>query len=220
MNNTTESPVSHQLYSDNAPAVNAALTAARAISIESTSLVSYLSKNHLLVIGNGGRVQDVVSRLPEGLTVSVLISAADDSFDIKVFPSNVSAGYGQLSQLSGHLGKFLAELVVKDKVVNLAQLYLPQTEYFDMVVDVSDQPLLNSSLLPFGYYSPRNDADLEQVIQGLPDMIGEFEKPRYFDYNPSICAHGNSGLQACRRCLDACPADAIISIKDAIKVDP
>ncbi|MFW2372057.1 MAG: 4Fe-4S binding protein, partial [Gammaproteobacteria bacterium] len=32
--------------------------------------------------------------------------------------------------------------------------------------------------------------------------------------------HGNSGLQACRRCLDACPADAIISIKDAIKVDP
>ena len=49
---------------------------------------------------------------------------------------------------------------------------------------------------------------------------GEFEKPRFFKYNPDICAHGASGLTGCTRCIDACPAGAIISMQDEVAVDP
>jgi ferredoxin len=74
---------------------------------------------------------------------------------------------------------------------------------------------------PFGYYAPRGDtAALERAVQELPDMVGEFEKPRFFNYNPDICAHGANGITGCTRCLDACPANAIVSILDEVAVDP
>ena len=92
--------------------------------------------------------------------------------------------------------------------------------YFDLVLDLNTPPLLRSEMLPPGYYAPADAAALQQALQELPMLIGEFEKPRYFSYNASICAHGRSGIIACTRCLDGCPTDAIISIGDSIQVDP
>ena len=54
----------------------------------------------------------------------------------------------------------------------------------------------------------------------LPEMIGEFEKAKFFSYNPDICAHGNSKLTGCTRCLEVCPTGAITSLIDKIAVDP
>ncbi|MEJ2179363.1 MAG: 4Fe-4S binding protein [Gammaproteobacteria bacterium] len=51
-------------------------------------------------------------------------------------------------------------------------------------------------------------------------MTGEFEKPKYFLYNPDICAHSRSHITACTRCIDTCPTDAITSIGDSISVNP
>ncbi|MCK5396299.1 MAG: 4Fe-4S binding protein, partial [Gammaproteobacteria bacterium] len=150
----------------------------------------------------------------------VLINNNGDCIDIKSLPENIPAGYGTLSRLSGHLGEYTAEIKLKDEVVNLAKIHFPKRNAFDMVIDLSDEPVFTNSLLPFGYFSPKNDQELDEVIGSIPDMIGEFEKPKFFDYNPDICAHGNSGLEACQRCINVCPADAITSIKDAIEVDP
>ena len=224
MKNSTEtvleSVTTEPLTSDNEVAIKAAIDASRTLTAESTSLVSYHSRNHVLVLGNDQRVSHVVNQLAETMLLTVLINNTADKFDIKSLPENVDSGYGNLSRLSGHLGEFVAELQVKEKVVNLAKVHQPQRDAFDMVIDLSDKPFFTNSLLPFGYFSPKNDLELEEVIRSIPDMIGEFEKPKFFEYNPDICAHGNSGLQACRRCIDVCPADAITSIKDAIEVDP
>ena len=51
-------------------------------------------------------------------------------------------------------------------------------------------------------------------------MVGEFDKPRYFQYRADICAHGASGLVGCTRCLDVCPTDAIRSVGERVEVDP
>ena len=39
-------------------------------------------------------------------------------------------------------------------------------------------------------------------------MVGEFEKPRYINFDASLCTHARSGLVGCKNCLDACPTDA------------
>ncbi|MBG7601916.1 MAG: 4Fe-4S binding protein, partial [Gammaproteobacteria bacterium] len=46
------------------------------------------------------------------------------------------------------------------------------------------------------------------------------QKPKYFNYDASICAHARSGITACTRCIDACPAQAISSLEEMIEVDP
>ena len=74
---------------------------------------------------------------------------------------------------------------------------------------------------PLGYYAPGTDKDaLAELLATLPEMRGEFEKPRYFNYNAEICAHGRNGKRACTRCIDACPAEAIVSVGNTVQVNP
>lgn len=201
-------------------AITAALNAAKEIAIEPTSLVSYQCKNNVLIIGDDQRVVHVASQLPASMAMTVLISSKETEIDLESIPSSISIAYGKLTSLSGYLGNFNAELTVKGQQVNLATAYNTKLNSFDLVIDLNKKPVLNQSLLPFGYFSPQNDFELEEVIRTLPEMLGEFEKPKFFEYNADICAHGNSGLKACQRCINACPAEAITSIKDIIKVNP
>ena len=127
---------------------------------------------------------------------------------------------GTVSSLAGHLGQFSIQLESPAATAAL-QAATGKTEgHFDLVLDLSRPPLLRSEIPPPGYYAPADAAALQQSLQELPTLVGEFEKPRYFRYDASICAHGRSGITACTRCLDSCPTDAIISIGDSIQVDP
>ena len=76
-------------------------------------------------------------------------------------------------------------------------------------------------LKPPGYLcaDPFSD-NLHAIKAELVDLVGTFEKPKYFDFNASACAHGRSGKPGCTRCIDACPAEAISSLIDKIEVDP
>ncbi len=224
MKNSTETLLKEELDPVNGAsfnvAITAALNAAKEISIEPTSLVSYQCKNNVLIIGDDQKVAHVISQLSASMAMTVLISSKESEVDLNSIPGSVSIAYGKLTSLSGYLGNFNAELTVKGKQVNLATVYNTKLNSFDLVIDLNEKPMLHQSLLPFGYFSPQNDFELEEVIRTLPDMLGEFEKPKFFEYNADICAHGNSGLKACQRCINACPAEAIISIKDLIKVNP
>jgi ferredoxin len=91
----------------------------------------------------------------------------------------------------------------------------------DLILDLSPQPLMDLEMPPFGYFHATGDeAELDQVIASLREMKGQFEKPKFFDYDPQICAHGRAGISACSRCLDACPAEAITSLVERIEVNP
>jgi ferredoxin len=92
---------------------------------------------------------------------------------------------------------------------------------FDLVLDLSAQPLLRTPDLPQGYLAPGADP-LEQALAAakLAHLVGEFEKPRFFAYREKICAHGRSGITGCTRCLDVCSTGAIRSDGDHVKVEP
>lgn len=114
----------------------------------------------------------------------------------------------QSTKIEGWLGHFSVEFNAKNITV-------------DLVLDLSEQPILSTKVLPLGYFAPRNDAQaLAEALQQLPELIGTFDKPRYFNYKPSICAHSRRQLSGCSQCLDACPADAIISTGDTVSVNP
>jgi ferredoxin len=96
-----------------------------------------------------------------------------------------------------------------------------RSERFDMVLDLSVQPTLRTAQLPQGYLAPGADP-LEQALAAsqLGQMVGEFEKPRFFSYESRICAHSRSSKVGCNRCLEVCSTGAISPDGDHVKVDP
>lgn len=129
--------------------------------------------------------------------------------------------YANVCEVRGYLGAFEIDVIVNGETTPLAPSLLTAHRPFDIVLDLCNEPFLRQEILPPGYFSPSRDAEaLERAIDEIPGMVGEFEKPKYFSYNNSICAHGNSGLIGCTRCIEACPTAAIRSLKDMIEVDP
>ena len=96
-----------------------------------------------------------------------------------------------------------------------------RSERFDMVLDLTREPAVKTAQPPQGYLAPGSDP-LEQALAAaqLAQMVGEFEKPRFFAYNEKICAHSRSSKIGCNQCIDVCSTAAIAPDGDHVKVDP
>jgi ferredoxin len=94
-------------------------------------------------------------------------------------------------------------------------------ESFDLVLDLSPEPLLRVPDLPQGYFAPGTDPLQQALVAAkLPELVGEFEKPKFFRYKERICAHSRSGISGCTRCIDVCSTGAIRADGDHVKVEP
>ena len=84
---------------------------------------------------------------------------------------------------------------------------------FDLVLDLRAEPKMPMSQTPQGYFAPGKDP-LEQAlaVNRLLELVGEFEKPKYFIYNEKVCAHGRNGKVGCNACVDICSTGAITSL--------
>ncbi|MBY0570282.1 MAG: 4Fe-4S binding protein [Burkholderiaceae bacterium] len=91
----------------------------------------------------------------------------------------------------------------------------------DLILDLSRQALFSMSDKPQGYFAPGNDvaAQFDAVLK-LSQLIGEFEKPKFFVYKEKLCAHSRSGKLGCNACLDVCSTDAISAAGDKVSVNP
>ena len=95
-----------------------------------------------------------------------------------------------------------------------------RSERFDLVLDLGAEPFIKLAQPPQGYLAPGRDP-LEQALAAaqLTQLVGEFEKPKFFVYNAKICAHSRSGKVGCNNCLDTCSTGAIAADGDHIKVE-
>lgn len=90
------------------------------------------------------------------------------------------------------------------------------TQAFDLVLDLREQPAFVQHAKPQGYAhlppSASPEARLAAVLK-LRELVGEFDKPRFFHYKPSLCAHSRNGKVGCNACVDICSAEAVTSDK-------
>ena len=85
------------------------------------------------------------------------------------------------------------------------------TETFDLVLDLQASAQITWHQPPQGYFHAPDDAALVEAVWRLRECVGEFEKPKFFQYRQKLCAHSRNEQIGCRACLDVCSAVAIRS---------
>ncbi len=89
------------------------------------------------------------------------------------------------------------------------------TESFDLVLDLRPQPAFSQHQPPQGYFHvpPGGQAAgaLFDAVLELRDLVGEFDKPRFFHYKQKLCAHSRNQQIGCTACIDVCSTRAIRS---------
>ena len=93
----------------------------------------------------------------------------------------------------------------------------------DLVIDLSENtPMFTGDHKRDGYFraSTNSPTELFNIFTKVIDMIGQFEKPIYVNFDENLCAHSKNNKTGCTKCLDVCPAGAIQSLGDIVSVDP
>jgi ferredoxin len=191
----------------NGRAREAALAAIGRVTLEPTDLVEYQSRGRVVIIGDAEALE-FAARLEPPLQAQVLLTAGEELPGVPVIPLA-----GRPLRISGHLGAF---------TLRLGEPGRPNAEALtaDLVLDLGAEPQLGMPMKPPGYlWSTSDEPALSRALDQLKELVGTFDKPRYFGYDAAICAHGRSGQIACTRCIDACPAEAISSLIEKVTVD-
>jgi len=190
-------------------------------AVQTTSLVAYQSRGHCLVIGPLDKALDVAERL-ETAGKTVLVPVSGKNINKRATENGITVVEADALLLNGYLGAFDCAVGDPDSPGSLAKLAgVSLLGGFDLVLDLGETPLIQTEVLPFGYMAPsNNDAALNAAITELEQLEGDFEKPKYFEYDASICAHSRSSVKACSRCIDVCGTGAIKSDGDGIKIEP
>jgi ferredoxin len=110
--------------------------------------------------------------------------------------------------------------------IDFARAPVPHSDSFDLVLDLRRQPAFVQHAPPQGYFHlpPEQGSGphaLDVVIK-LRELVGEFEKPKFFAYKQKLCAHSRNEKVGCNACIEICSAEAISSDKgrQQIKVNP
>ncbi len=83
---------------------------------------------------------------------------------------------------------------------------------FDLVLDLRAQPAFTMHQPPQGYFHVGADERaLVTAVLALRELVGEFDKPKFYSYQQSICAHSRNEKIGCSACIDVCSTRAIRS---------
>ncbi|MBX2885385.1 MAG: 4Fe-4S binding protein [Granulosicoccus sp.] len=197
-----------------------------------TSVVQYDSAGHCLVLGHahGAATVDRIFNLIQdrqqdfkSVTV-VIVDPEHEGVEKQLTDSRQAIFKVPELHLSGYLGAFKALVPAQQANTqadfDIAVSVTLASGAFDLVLDLAPQAAIGSALPPFGYQHVPALADIDSAASELSQLVGEFDKPKYFEYKSSICAHSRSEINGCSRCIDVCATDAIVSAGQGVSIDP
>jgi ferredoxin len=171
---------------------------------EPVAAVTLNAARRLAVIGEADAAIGWAERLAGQREVTVVVAAPVELPEEAAFAALVTPA----PVLSGHLGAFRV-----DGAAAPAE--------FDVVLDLSQPPLLRRVELPQGYVAPgRDPLDQALAVIDLLGFEGEFEKPRYVALKERTCAHSRARKAGCSNCIDVCATQAISGAGDSVSIDP
>ena len=191
-------------------------------AIQTTSLVGYQSRGHCLIIGPMDLALEVAARLDTPAQTVLVPTPGKTDFNKQATEDGVIVVEADALLLKGYLGAFDCAIGDTESPGSLAMVAgVSLLGGFDLVLDLGDLPMLRQEVLPFGYMATgSNEALIDAAVVELAELQGDFEKPKYFEYDSSICAHSRSSITACTNCIDVCGTGAITSDGDGVKIEP
>jgi ferredoxin len=176
---------------------------------EPLDTVGYRSAGRTLVIGTRADALPWAERLAAALPVTVLLLDGEEDGVPRLYPVFTARAI----VLTGWLGAFDATWQAPGRA--------PEHARFDLVLDLGASPQIATHQRPHGYHAPGTDAGARAAaVEALMDMVGEFEKPKYFAYKERLCAHGRNRRSGCNACVEICSAGAIADAGDLVAVNP
>ena len=212
----------------NATAKIAALLKEAALDIPWTPSVTMTSGGDCLVYGKGQQALDAAIQLGTRLSVTLLLSEPDDilppaTIDMPIFSGRISEAEGHLGGFQLRVDGFATMEVSSRQSLQFGQDRDGVAAEAELILDLSGgAPLFPAHEKRDGYFrpDPGDPAAVQKAMFELTDLVGEFEKPRYVDFQADLCAHSRSQQTGCTRCLDVCPAAAIQPDGDVVAIDP
>jgi ferredoxin len=186
------------------------------------------SAGECLVYGRDEQALEAAKQLASRLSVTVILTRPAGVIPPRLV--DVPILMGTVRDVAGHLGAFellvdgFAPMVVSSR----EQLAFERARdgvatQFDVILDLAGEaPLFPAHAKRDGYLKPDvgNPAAVQRALFDLTDLVGEFEKPRYVQFEAELCAHSRSQRTGCTRCLEVCPAAAIQPAGDVVAIDP
>ncbi len=107
------------------------------------------------------------------------------------------------------------------QAIDFSRADVKRSATFDLVLNLTSEPFFAQHQPPQGYFAPGADPMAQiKAIAEIATLKGEFEKPKFFNYRPNICAHSRNKKTGCTQCIDICSTKAIAPKGDHIEVTP
>ncbi|EKO3980176.1 4Fe-4S binding protein [Vibrio fluvialis] len=177
-------------------------------TVELTNLipptVSYESGGHTLILGPTSLIERTALQLSQMASVTLLSIDGEQGTHDKLY-------FADTVEISGFLGAFKVTVENHGLNINLSNAAIDH-DCFDIVLDMSLNGVMNEEVPVPGYFPVgRGFPKLSDALEEIPELMGTFDKPKYFRLDNDLCAHSSRGVKGCERCVDACPAGALSS---------